>query len=299
MEFVKKNIKWIALGACALVALSVFLPYASVTASAYGISASKSINFIEGDGVIQLVLVIIAAALLFVKSKIAKIASMFLIVGGMFVSIYDAINVGSTLSGVSFGIVEASVSLGIGFYLGIIGSIIAIAAIVYDTFFLSKVAVAGMALVAPSMPTEPVVPVQEPFVQPMPTEPVAPVQNSFVQPVPTEPVAPVQNSFVQPVPTEPVAPVQNSFVQPVPAEPVAPVQNSFVQPVPAEPVAPVQNSFVQPMPTEPVAPVQESFVQPMPTEPVAQPVPVVVCPICGSASNFGTEVCGTCGNKLN
>ncbi len=295
MAFIKKNIKWIALGACALIALSMFLPFATVSATVFGITASESVTFIEGDGVIQLVLVIVAAALLFLNNKKAKIASIILIAVGMGISIFDAINADSTVSEVAFGV--AKVSLGIGFYLGLVGSIIAIAAIVYDTFFLNKTVVAGIAAAA-----EPETSVQNAFVQPVPAEPVAPVQNTFVQPVPSEPVAPVQNTFVQPVPAEPVAPVQNTFVQPVPSEPVAPVQNTFVQPVPSEPVAPVQNTFVQPVPSEPVAPVQP-FVQPVAAEPVApvqeQAVPVVVCSVCGTTSNYGTEVCGLCGNKLN
>ena len=196
MEFIKKNLKWIALGACVLAALSVFLPFASVSATVFGITASESITFIEGDGIILIVLVVIAAALLFLNNKKAKIASIALLAAGIVMTIYDAINASSAVADVAFGV--AKVSLSIGFYLAIVGSVLAIAAIVYDTFFLNKAVVAGIAA---------------------------------------------------------------------------------VQPVPAEPVAPVQNTFVQPE--------------------VAQQTPVVVCPVCGTTSSYGTEVCGLCGNKLN
>lgn len=113
MDFISKNAKWIGLCGCLLAIIGCFLPYASV----YGVSikfASKGVNVAVTDGYIVLVLFIVSIALMLChKEKWSVIPSAL----GLFVSLFDGINVKNTVS---------IANLEIGFYVILIGSIVAI-----------------------------------------------------------------------------------------------------------------------------------------------------------------------------
>lgn len=89
--------------------IGCFLPFASV--SMFGVSAS--VSYMEGDGVIVLVLSIVAIALAFFKTKLAFIASGL----GLIVTLYDSFKI---VTEMSFDV------LGLGAYIIIIASIVAI-----------------------------------------------------------------------------------------------------------------------------------------------------------------------------
>lgn len=145
MEFVKKNIKYIGLVGCVIVALATFLPFVTVTISFLGYSSSESVTFIEGDGKFVIVLAIISGLMLFGKTmKNLRIFNIKLesllkfwwgpivpVAIGLFITIHDAIDVNSvTDSYGSYG----DISFGIGFYLILLGSIVAVASILYEKF---------------------------------------------------------------------------------------------------------------------------------------------------------------------
>ena len=116
MEFLKNNSKWLGLGGCLLTIIGCFLPYASVL--------GMSIKFAsEGkDGNIVVVLLIVSAVLILLnKGKWSLIPSII----GLFISIYDGINVSN---------ISTLVQLEIGFYVILIGLIIAIV----TPFFMKK-----------------------------------------------------------------------------------------------------------------------------------------------------------------
>lgn len=109
MENVKKHSKIIGWVGCAIMFIAVFLPFA--TTNVFGLSVN--VNFIEGDGTFVLIASIITAILIFFnKAKLSLISTAV----ALFVTLYDGINV------LSDG--EGLVSLGIGFYLIIIGVIL-------------------------------------------------------------------------------------------------------------------------------------------------------------------------------
>lgn len=109
MENIKKHSKIIGWVGCAIMFIAVFLPFA--TTNVFGLSVN--VNFIEGDGTFVLIASIITAILIFFnKAKLSLISTAV----ALFVTLYDGINV------LSDG--EGLVSLGIGFYLIIIGVIL-------------------------------------------------------------------------------------------------------------------------------------------------------------------------------
>ncbi len=218
MEFVKKNIKYIGLAGCIIVALANFLPFVTVSVSLFGISQSSSIKFIDGDGVFVIVLAIIAGAMLFGKTlknlriggiNLEKLLGFWwgpLVPLGIAAAItaYDAINV-SDVAG-SYGS-YATISFGIGFYLILLGLIVAIASVLYEKFVM-KVdnTVASASSVVPASTTtyaDSVVPAST-------TTYAAPVQPVVMEAPVVEPVQPVVATPVM----EPAAPVQQPVVGP-------------------------------------------------------------------------------------
>lgn len=136
MEFVKKNIKYFSLGGCLLVIISLFLPFVTVSMEFLGQNISQSANFIEGDGVIVFVAVVVAGVLIFIKKEILSLVPLVISVA---ITLYDAINGASKFGEVSSLYSGIKLSYGVGFYLAIIGLIFAIACICYNQFGIKKI----------------------------------------------------------------------------------------------------------------------------------------------------------------
>ena len=115
MDFIKKNCMWITIAGCALVLIGCFLPFAKVSVLGF----SQAVNYIDGDGVIVLIAIIISAVLVFLKKEKISLISTGI---ATIVTLYDAINVSHVTGSSSLG----GVSLGIGFWIILIGLIIAI-----------------------------------------------------------------------------------------------------------------------------------------------------------------------------
>ena len=119
MEFVKQNLKYIGIAGCVLAIIGCLLPFATVSA----LSISQSISYIQGtDGKIFLIVFVISAVLLFLnKEKFSLIATA--IGAGIFA--YGVINVNNSVAGGLGSLVKFS--YGVGFYLTLIGIVIALA----------------------------------------------------------------------------------------------------------------------------------------------------------------------------
>lgn len=115
MDFIKKNCMWITIAGCALVLIGCFLPFAKVSVLGF----SQAVNYIDGDGVIVLIAIIVSAVLVFLKKEKISLISTGI---ATIVTLYDAINVSHVTGSSSLG----GVSLGIGFWIILIGLIIAI-----------------------------------------------------------------------------------------------------------------------------------------------------------------------------
>ena len=148
MDFVKKNIKYIGIAGCLIAIIATFLPFAKITVSLFGFNSSQTVNFISGDGKIVLFLALIAGLFLLGKAlnfslQMGKFnvnslykfwwGPLVFIAIALIITISDASNIGNVSSGVG-AVTGATVSFGIGFYLILLGLIIAPAAILYEKF---------------------------------------------------------------------------------------------------------------------------------------------------------------------
>ena len=118
------NMKKIALIALIVANVGLFLPF--VTANVWFVSVSK--NFIDGDGVIVLVLSIIAAILLFTKKNIFPL---LLNIASLVVTIIDMVNANDIISGSEYGN-YIKVEYGMGCWLLLIGLIVSIICLLFD-----------------------------------------------------------------------------------------------------------------------------------------------------------------------
>jgi hypothetical protein len=165
-EVVSKNGLYIKVGALVVALIGVFLEFAKVTAtySFWGVTQSykAGIKFSEcGDGKAVIILIIVAAVLLlaekFAKDLYDKIPQQFAPYGPMGLSvvalgltIYDAIDAKSKFKGLSsYG--DVKLTLEIGFWITLIGLVVAVAVMVFEKFFMNKGAAATP---APAQPTE-------------------------------------------------------------------------------------------------------------------------------------------------
>lgn len=69
-----KNTKLLGIVGAILTLVGVFLPFATVSANVLGYKYSESVNFIEGDGVIVLILTIITLLIIFADMLSNKVA---------------------------------------------------------------------------------------------------------------------------------------------------------------------------------------------------------------------------------
>ena len=246
MELIKKNKRWFGIGACVLIIISMFLPYARISAGSF----SQSVTYVQGDGKFLLVAIAVAITLFALKKEKFALIPLGITLGVIIYDLIAGVSKVKELSETYSSYFTVEFSLLIGAYLALIGTIIAI---IFAILGFIKDSKPKAEVAQPSVTAPPVQPMSESIDSVQPIQPVT-------EPAPVaEPVMPVE-PVTEPSPVvEPVTPVE-PVVESTPV--VEPVQS--IQPV-AEP-APV----VEPvMPVEPVAepttvtePVTESVVQP-------------------------------------
>lgn len=104
--------------------VGLFLPFATVTAKAFGIKHSESVTYIQADGIFVLILTIITLLMIFSDKLADKVAffkklsneKLVLIptILSIIILIFDMVNASSTIGDVSSSLVSAEVSYGIG-----------------------------------------------------------------------------------------------------------------------------------------------------------------------------------------
>ena len=117
MEIIKKYGKIIGLGAMVLAIIGLFFSFATV--SSQYTTVKQSVTFINGDGKIVLIAMIVAVVLLFINKTIP---ALILSAASLGITIYDGINVSKLFN--SFGTL-VDIKFGIGFYIVLIALIIA------------------------------------------------------------------------------------------------------------------------------------------------------------------------------
>lgn len=136
MEFLKKNSKMMAWVGCLLMLIGNFLPFAKVSVTLLGTTASQSVKFIDGDGKFVIICAIAAAILIYMKkTKLTLIPTII----GLGIIIYNMINADSVVGGASYGL--GKVSFGFGCWIMLIGCICAVSyALLQEDGFLTKIA---------------------------------------------------------------------------------------------------------------------------------------------------------------
>lgn len=124
MEFMKKNAKTIAILSAIVAIISLFLPYAT----AKSVFGNINFTFIEGDGKIVLVLMIISTILIFINKKSTSIASIVLTILSLLIAFINIFNVGKLDSGSSY----VTVSLSIGLFLLLLSLVINAMSLVFN-----------------------------------------------------------------------------------------------------------------------------------------------------------------------
>lgn len=132
MEKLRKT-KLLGIIGAVVTIIGLFLPFATVTAKAFGIKHSESITYIQADGVYVLILAVITLLIIFsdkLSEKVAffkKMSNVKSVLVPTIISaiilIFDMINASETLGEVSTSIVKAEISYGIGLWVLWIGLI--------------------------------------------------------------------------------------------------------------------------------------------------------------------------------
>lgn len=115
MDFIKNNKRWIGIGSCVLAIIGNFLPFYSIVLLG---SKRGGISFFEGDGKIAVGAFVAAAILMYLKKDFKIILGVLAI--GIGITIYDGLNI-TKIANAYYG----SISLSVGFYLIIIGGLLA------------------------------------------------------------------------------------------------------------------------------------------------------------------------------
>ena len=181
LKKVKENKKYVGVGGCVLALIGLFLPFATVSATMI-IKYSQSVKFIDGDDGKLVLLALVAAGVLFFIDKIKEKFTLIPLGIALAITIYDGLNIASKTKDLG-SYVKAS--LGIGFYITLLGILVAGA-----TLFLDKILKDDKTATAAPQPA-PQQPISEP-VQPVINEPVQsePVQPTVTEQVPSEPTQP-------------------------------------------------------------------------------------------------------------
>ncbi len=115
MNIVKKNKMWIGIGACAIAIIGCFLPIAKVSVLGF----SQSVTYMDGDGVLILIAMVISGVLFFLKKDIFTLIPTGI---ALLITLYDIINVSKYTGGYGLG----SIKIGIGAFVIIIALIVAV-----------------------------------------------------------------------------------------------------------------------------------------------------------------------------
>lgn len=259
MDFINKNIKWILIGVCAVVIASVFLPYIVVSINFLGQSMRESASYFKGyqwQSIVVMITAAVAGVLVFFKLGIFALIPLAV---GLGLFGYNSINIGKEFVSIA-GL--GKISFGVGFYLILLGFIVAIGGILYEFLVLKK------------------------------KKNVNAVSNEVQNPQPlgvSETVSPTSynKSFVAPVPE-----VSNDNTNQIDNNQRVIINESSIG-LGVNNVNDINNNVNQ----EPVQINELNFVQ---EEPVNNSVPTinVSCPNCG-ASNPGNNFCTECGTKIN
>lgn len=133
MSFVKEK-KYLGMLGNALLIIGVFLPFVSVSVSLFGISQSTSVSYIQGDGIFVLILAIISLLMIFADKLSEKVAFFGKLVNPKLTLIPTAISiilliidVSNSSGAASIYSSLASVSLGFGFWIMVIGLVALVA----------------------------------------------------------------------------------------------------------------------------------------------------------------------------
>ncbi len=128
-----KSTKLLGIIGAIVTIIGLFLPFATVTAKAFGIKHSESITYIQADGLYVLLLAVITLLMIFsdkLSEKVAffrKISNMKLVlvptVLAAIILIFDMINAADVVGDVSTSLVSAEISYGIGLWVLWIGLI--------------------------------------------------------------------------------------------------------------------------------------------------------------------------------
>lgn len=128
-----KNTKLLGIIGVVVTIIGLFLPFATVTAKAFGIKHSESITYIQADGIYVLILAVVTLLMIFsdkLSEKVAffkKISNMKVVLAPVILSaiilIFDMINAADAIGDVSSSLVKAEVSYGIGLWVLWIGLI--------------------------------------------------------------------------------------------------------------------------------------------------------------------------------
>lgn len=128
-----KNTKLLGIIGAIVTIIGLFLPFATVTAKAFGIKHSESVTYIQADGIFVLILTIITLLMIFSDKLVDKVAffkkltnvKLVLIptILSAIILIFDMINAADAIGDVSSSLVKAEVSYGIGLWVLWIGLI--------------------------------------------------------------------------------------------------------------------------------------------------------------------------------
>ena len=268
MNFIKKNIRWIALGGCGFALLSVFLAFYKYTTNFLGIVSVTTESYIKVSpyGILVLFAIIGAGVLIFLKKELWALAP---ISGAVAIVIFNAISpvsVANELEQYGLGDIVKP-GLGIGFYLILVGLAVAGGIFCYSEFVLKK---QGMGFNVQGYSQQNYNQGYQPY--------------NYNQPVPTM----VQQGYGQPF----VGGQVNNMQQPI----GMPTNNDMYNRASV-----AQGPVQQMVQVQPVMGVQQPAMNNMQQQPFqnfANPV-AFNCPQCGSVLNPGTSFCHQCGSKVN
>lgn len=121
MSQIRKYSNYIGVVGCVLLLIGNFFTFFTVEGTALGVSHSKSVNFIEGDGVFIIVAAIVAAIFIYMKKGKWNYVPAFISAA---IAIYDVIQANNNANSVKLGfLVKIEVQYGIGFFMIILGAI--------------------------------------------------------------------------------------------------------------------------------------------------------------------------------
>lgn len=297
MEFLKKNIKWITIGACVLTVIGLFLPLISFELEIFGSSMKESIVYIEHDGVFVFAAMVIAGVFILLNKEAIAVAPILVATG---LTTYESIKASKNFDSEIYEYASYKIGFDIGFYIIIAGLIIATATILYNLFVVKKMTFSEVVQSVinarnGNFKTDAQTQTQSQvtYAQYGTTNDVNYGYNNSYQ-------QPVQNNYG----SQPASMMQTGYNNDfninnnVPSQPVEmPTANVNANIFNQAPV--VQNNVAMNQ-QQPVDTVMNNMQQVEPVQDFANHVPsMITCPQCRATLNSGMQFCNQCGSKLN